>query len=421
MAQATAAQPITVGVDTHLDSHVAHAGDQLGRRVGTRSVPTTPTGYQDLLAWARGLGQPIAWGVEGTGSYGAALARFLAANGQVVVEVNRPDRQARRRRGKSDPLDAEAAARAVQAGQATVAPKAGTGQVEMIRSLRVARQTAIRARTQTINALKALVVTAPAELREQLRDLPTATLVAAAAALVPGPITSPLAAALLALGTLARRPPGPQPRDQGPDRRAGPAHHHRRPQAGGALRHRPRQRRRAAGRRRGQPPAAPQRGLLCDAVRFLTDPGVLRQDRPAPPQPGWGPPGQRCAVPDRAGAAALPPADQGLPDPSAGRGQAQERNHPVSQALHRPGSLRSAQTPTPRVHHPTQLTSIRASPRWKCSGRTVTGMPETSRKHSTNQPGTRACHGRRPDPVGPTSLALSLAPGGLSACHGIHR
>ena len=99
MAHAVAVQPITVGVDTHLDLHVAHANDQLGRRVDTRSVATTPAGYQDLLAWARGLGQPIAWGVEGTGSYGAALARFLAANGQVVVEVNRPDRQARRRRG----------------------------------------------------------------------------------------------------------------------------------------------------------------------------------------------------------------------------------------------------------------------------------------------------------------------------------
>jgi Transposase len=134
----------------------------------------------------------------------AALARFLVANGQVVVEVNRPDRQARRR-GKSDPTDAEAAARAVQAGQATVAPKAGTGQVEMIRSLRVARQTAMRARTQAINAIKALLVTAPVELREQLRDLPAATLVAAAAALMPGPITSPLAAARLALRTLAHR------------------------------------------------------------------------------------------------------------------------------------------------------------------------------------------------------------------------
>ena len=190
--------------------------------------------------------------MEGTGSYGAALARFLAANGQVVVEVNRPDRQARRRRGKSDPLDAEAAARAVQAGQATVAPKAGTGQVEMIRSLRVARTTAIRARTQAINALKALLVTAPAEQREQLRDLPTATLVAAAAALVPGPITSPLAAALLALGTLARRHQARTSRSR-PDRRAGPAHRHRSPQAGGALRHRPRQPRGAAGRRRDNP------------------------------------------------------------------------------------------------------------------------------------------------------------------------
>jgi transposase len=204
MAHAAAAQPITVGVDTHLDLHVAHANDQLGRRVDAVSVPTTPAGYQDLLTWAHRLGKVDAWGVEGTGSYGAALARFLVANGQVVVEVNRPDRQARRR-GKSDPTDAEAAARAVQAGQATVAPKAGTGQVEMIRSLRVARQTAMRARTQAINAIKALLVTAPVELREQLRDLPAATLVAAAAALMPGPITSPLAAARLALRTLAHR------------------------------------------------------------------------------------------------------------------------------------------------------------------------------------------------------------------------
>ena len=200
-----AARRITVGVDTHLDLHVAHANDQLGRRVDTIGVPTTPGGDQHLLAWARGLGEVEAWGVEGTGSYGAALARFLHAAGQVVLEVNRPDRQARRRHGKTDPVDAEAAARAVQAGQVTVTPKAGSGQVEMIRSLRVARATAMRARTQAINALKALLVTAPAELREQLRGLPAATLVAAAAALQPGPITSPQAAAMFALGTLARR------------------------------------------------------------------------------------------------------------------------------------------------------------------------------------------------------------------------
>jgi len=204
MAHATLPR-ITVGVDTHLDVHVAHANDQLGRRVDTVQVPTTPTGYQGLLAWARGLGEPVAWGVEGTGSYGAALARFLTASGQVVLEVNRPDRSIRRRRGKSDPLDAQAAARAVQAGEVTVTPKAGDGQVEMIRSLRVARATAMRARTQAVNALKALLVTAPAGLREQLRGLSATRLVRAAAELKPGKITSPLAAAMLALRTLAGR------------------------------------------------------------------------------------------------------------------------------------------------------------------------------------------------------------------------
>jgi transposase len=196
---------ITVGVDTHLDLHVAHANDQLGRCVATVQIPTTPSGYQHLLAWARGLGEVQAWGVEGTGSYGAALARFLAAQGQVVLEVNRPNRQARRRHGKSDPIDAQAAAKAVQAGDVTVVPKAGDATVEMIRSLRVARATAVKARTQAINALKALLVTAPAELREQLPGLSAATLVRQAAGLRPGPLDDPTAAAKLALRTLARR------------------------------------------------------------------------------------------------------------------------------------------------------------------------------------------------------------------------
>jgi transposase len=203
---------LTIGVDTHLEVHVAHANDQLGRPLATLQIPTTLAGYQQLLGWAHSLGVPVAWGVEGTGSYGAALARFLAAHGQVVVEVNRPDRQARRRHGKSDPLDARAAAKAVQAGEVTVLPKAGTGQVEMIRCLRVARATAMRARSQTINALKGLVVTVPVELREQLRGRSVPRLVAAAADLEPGPLTSPLAAATLALGTLARaiRPSRPR-------------------------------------------------------------------------------------------------------------------------------------------------------------------------------------------------------------------
>jgi transposase len=122
-----------------------------------------------------------------------------------VLEVNRPDRAARRRRGKSDPVDAEAAARAVQAGEVTVLPKAADGSAEMLRSLRVARTTAMRARTQAINALRSLLVTAPAELREQLRGRSAVRLVKAAAALDPGALTNPTAAAMLALRTLARR------------------------------------------------------------------------------------------------------------------------------------------------------------------------------------------------------------------------
>jgi transposase len=207
-AMTTMSQPmpvrVTVGVDTHADTHVAVAKDPFGRRLDATSVATTPAGYAELLDWAQRLGQPDAWGIEGTGSFGAGLVRFLRAEGQVVVEVNRPDRSARRRRGKSDPLDAEAAARAVQAQQGSI-PKAGDGQVEMIRSLRVARATAIKARTQAINAIKALVVTAPAGLREQLRSLSTVRLVQTTAALEPGPVTTPVAAARLGLRTLARR------------------------------------------------------------------------------------------------------------------------------------------------------------------------------------------------------------------------
>ena len=209
MAITTMAHPtpprVTVGVDTHKDTHVAAARDQLGRRLGTTQVPTSSAGYAQLLSWAHALGEVVAWGVEGTGSYGAGLARFLAAHGQRVVEVTRPDRQARRRRGKSDAVDADAAARAVQAGEATGVPKAQDGVVEMLRALRAARQTAVKARTQAINALKGLLVTAPAELREQLGGLPTGGLVGAAAELEVGTLTTPTAATKLALRGLAQR------------------------------------------------------------------------------------------------------------------------------------------------------------------------------------------------------------------------
>jgi transposase len=196
---------VTVGVDTHKHLHVAAARDQLGRRLGVTLAPATSTGYGQLLAWARGLGEVQAWGVEGTGSYGAGLARFLVAHGQRVLEVNRPDRQLRRRRGKSDPVDADAAARTVQAGEATGTPKAQNGTVEMTRALRVARQSAVKARTQAVNAIKALLVTAPAELRERLDGLSTTRLVGQAVMLAPGQPATPTAAAMLALRSLAVR------------------------------------------------------------------------------------------------------------------------------------------------------------------------------------------------------------------------
>src|SRR6187402_1181632 len=179
---------VTVGVDTHIDQHVGVALDQFGRRLGTRSVPTTPAGFAALLAWAGDFGVIERIGIEGTGSYGAGLSRWLRARGLAVIEVERPhrqDRQSRRRRGKSDPLDAEAAARAVQAGTVTGQPKAGDGQVEMIRTLRLARRSAMKARTQAANQLHALVVTAPDDLRTRLRALPLAELVRLAAAFRP--------------------------------------------------------------------------------------------------------------------------------------------------------------------------------------------------------------------------------------------
>lgn len=203
---------ITVGVDTHADLHVGVALDQFGRRLGTRSVPTTPAGFAELVTWASGLGVLERCGIEGTGSYGAGLARWLRGRGLTVVEVERPDRrsrQARRRRGKSDPLDAEAAARAVQAGTVIGQPKAGDGHVEMIRTLRLARRSALKARTQAANQLHALVVTAPDDLRTRLRALPLAELVRLAAAFRPvragTALATPAAATKLALKSLASR------------------------------------------------------------------------------------------------------------------------------------------------------------------------------------------------------------------------
>jgi transposase len=173
------------GVDTHGRTHHAAVIDQQGRLLGDREFPAASGGYRQLLGWLDRHGQLEAVGVEATGSYGAGLTRLLLDRGVNVVEVDRPDRRTRRQRGKSDPIDAEAAARAVLAGTATVPAKRRDGIVEAIGALRAARSGAIKARTAAINQLKGLLVTAPASLREELDGRSTPALVAACARLRP--------------------------------------------------------------------------------------------------------------------------------------------------------------------------------------------------------------------------------------------
>jgi transposase len=199
------ATPVTVGVDTHLDLHMAAVVDQAGRLLATQGFPASTRGYVALVTWAERHGPVERIGVEGTGTYGAGLARFVRAYGLQVVEVNRPDRSLRRRRGKSDPIDAQAAARATLAGVAVTAPKTREGQVEMIRVLRVARRGAMKARVAAAEQLYGVLYSAPDELRQPLLGLKTKALVRACAAMRPGPLTSPMAATKTSLRSLARR------------------------------------------------------------------------------------------------------------------------------------------------------------------------------------------------------------------------
>ena len=196
---------ITGGVDTHLDVHVAAALDQIGGLLGTASFATTPAGYRKLLLWLQSFGPISQVGIEGTSSYGAGLTRALQEADVSVVEVDRPNRQVRRREGKSDALDAIAAARSVLAGTALGAPKSKGGNVEGIRVLTVVRQSATKARTQALNQIRSLVSTAPADLREQLRALTITQTVAICAAYRPRSGSDVETVSKVALRVLARR------------------------------------------------------------------------------------------------------------------------------------------------------------------------------------------------------------------------
>jgi transposase len=194
------------GIDTHTDFHQAAVIDTVGRHLATEAFPTTPHGYRALLAFLRSHGTVTAVGVEGTGAYGAELSRLLRSNQLTVLEVDRPDRRARRAHGKSDPLDAYAAADAVLGHRAQATPKTRDGIVEAIRALRLARNSAVKARTQTSNQIHALITTAPSQIREPLRALPRTELIRHLARCRPaGDPADPSVAVRTALRRLARR------------------------------------------------------------------------------------------------------------------------------------------------------------------------------------------------------------------------
>lgn len=195
------------GVDTHSDTHTAAVIDQVGRVLGTEQFPADTAGYAALLDWMRSFGQLVGVGVEGTGAYGAGLARLLHRQEVLVIEVDRPDRKTRRFQGKSDPIDAVQAAKTALAGERTGVPKQRDGRIEALRNLRVARRSAVDQRADAQRRIKTLIVTAPDDLRERLRSLGVKDLITTCANLRPDRTgaASPATAVKIALRSLARR------------------------------------------------------------------------------------------------------------------------------------------------------------------------------------------------------------------------
>jgi transposase len=198
---------VVVGVDTHQRTHHAVVLDLTGGRVADGEFAASTTGYQAMLDWVAGHGLIDRFGIESTGSYGAGLARHLILAGVEVIEVNRPDRTTRAREGKSDPIDAESAARAVLSGRANARPKVTTGVIESIRMLLIARQSAVKARTAALSQLRDIITTAPGPIHDTLIGLTATARVTRAAGMRPNMtrLDDPTQATKLALRTLAHR------------------------------------------------------------------------------------------------------------------------------------------------------------------------------------------------------------------------
>ncbi len=159
------------GVDTHKDLHVAAVVDQNNRVLGSEFFAATRQRYRQMLAWMASFGTIERIGVECTGSYGAGLLRYLQSSEIEVLEVTAPDKMERRKRGKSDTIDAESAAHAAFSRIRTVTPKTRSGMIEALRVLKVCRKTAVAARRIALQMIQMNIVSAPDELRDQIRHL----------------------------------------------------------------------------------------------------------------------------------------------------------------------------------------------------------------------------------------------------------
>lgn len=196
---------VVIGVDTHKHVHVAAVMDTIGGILATLTITTDACGFKQLLEWASDFGKVLAFGIEGTGSYGATLTSFLRRHGHKVIEAGRPDRRSRRANGKSDTLDAENAARSVLAGFATATPKTADGAVEMIRQLKIAHDSAVADRTASMVTMKAMLVHGSDELRRETSRKTQIMLARHLAALRPRVLESPDDALRHSLRSLARR------------------------------------------------------------------------------------------------------------------------------------------------------------------------------------------------------------------------
>jgi transposase len=206
MSIVEATRTVTGGIDTHGEVHVAAALDEVGGLLGSESFGANPDGYKSLLTWFGAFGELTRVGIEGTGSYGAGVARFFARAGVEVVEVDRQNRQARRQSGKSDPLDAVEAARAALSGRARGQAKSRDGSIEAIRVLVVAKRSARTSRIKALTQMRQLTYSAPDQLQSRLKGLPLPQFIATAQGLRPSRSADTVTAATKAsLSSLAHR------------------------------------------------------------------------------------------------------------------------------------------------------------------------------------------------------------------------